>query len=58
MASHLESVLPRGHVHAGDVDQIGELGVRVIPEESQDRDHSGGGDKELEFIAGGQLDLK
>lgn len=50
-----ETLLAAGNVHAGDVDQTGELGVVVVFQELQHREDSFGADQHFQLIARREL---
>jgi len=57
IVDHLESVLATGHIHAGNVNQVGKLRLMMILKELQHGHHALWRNKHLQLIAGGQLHL-
>lgn len=56
-STHLEAIRPAGHVHAGNVGQIGELRIVVVLQEGQHRHNALRTDEDLQLVAGRQLGL-
>lgn len=50
MVDHLEPFVPLGKIYAANIHARFELALRVVAEESQDRDHAGGRNVERQFI--------
>jgi len=53
---HLEAVLPRWDVDGGEVGQVAELSVGVVPQEGQHGQHAVRVDHHLQLIEAGHLE--
>lgn len=55
MSNYLKSVLATGHIHSGDVDQIGKLRIVMVFQELQHWHHSFRADQDFQLISGRKL---
>ncbi|XP_030385790.1 uncharacterized protein LOC115632693 [Scaptodrosophila lebanonensis] len=57
VVNHLKTIFAARHIHAGNVNQIGELRLVMILQELQHGHHTFGCNENLELITSGKLDL-